>query len=86
MSSLLRLERKRKDIYDPFRMDLFIAEMISFVLFPQASQPRMNFNISELLYSHLTLSFLFIRIWSDKYIHELLFSLQTYTRIQTKLN
>ena len=25
--------------------------MISFVLFPQASQPSMNFNISELVYS-----------------------------------
>ena len=24
--------------------------MISFVLFPQASQPSMNFNISELVY------------------------------------
>ena len=33
---------------------LFIAEphikMISFVLFPQASQPGMNFNISKLVY------------------------------------
>ena len=28
-------------------------KMISFVLFPQASQPCMNFNISELVNSHV---------------------------------
>ena len=37
--------------------------MISFVLFPQASQPSKNFNISELVYkggsSELELSYLF---------------------------
>ena len=59
--------------------------MISFVSFRQASQPTMNFNISELVYSLFTLSFLFIRIWSDKWIHALLYSLETYTRIKTKL-
>ena len=29
---------------------LLSLKMISFVLFPQASQPSMNFNISELVY------------------------------------
>ena len=32
--------------------------MISFVLFPQASQPSMNFNISELVYYSLNLKYL----------------------------
>ena len=32
--------------------------MISFVLFPQASQPSMTFNISELVYYSLNLKYL----------------------------
>ena len=34
--------------------------MISFVLFPQASQPCMNFNISELVYFLSKVIFLFL--------------------------
>ena len=39
---------KTKQIY----YSLLSLKMISFVLFPEASQPSMNFNISELVYWH----------------------------------
>ena len=39
------LENTAKEMY----YSLLTLKMISFVLFPQASQPRMNFNISKLV-------------------------------------
>ena len=54
MLSLLRLERKQK-------------------------------NIQSISNSHISLSFLLIWNWNDKYVHSLCISLENHTRFQTKV-
>ena len=63
--------------------------MISFVLFPQASQPCMNFNISELVYSFRIRILLFLSDsfgieTTNTFIHSCSF-LETQTLFQTKM-
>ena len=45
-ASPITMENKAKEMY----YSMLSLKMISFVLFPQASQPSMNFNISKLVY------------------------------------
>ena len=52
--------------------------MISFVLFPQASQPSMNFNISELVYSIVIetgVDLVLIQTFLPSYVNNVVFTL-----------
>ena len=50
------LGNKTKEMY----YSLLSLKMISFVFFPQAMQPSMNFNISQLVYSTINISFSYV--------------------------